>query len=63
MELAILILVLIALNGVVSFLISVFVRSMMLAVIASTVVTEMLMAIYFLNQAKHSSDAAMAFLP
>jgi hypothetical protein len=62
MELVILILVLVALNGVVSFAISAFVRSMIFAVIASTVITEMLVAIYFLNQAKHSSDAADVIL-
>ena len=57
-----LILIVVALNGVVSFGIASFVRSNVLAVIASTAITEMLVAIYFLTQAQHSADATDCIL-
>ena len=56
------ILLVVALNGVVSFGIASFVRSTVLAVIASTAITEMLVAIYILTQAQHSPDAADCIL-
>jgi hypothetical protein len=62
MALIALMMILVALNGVVSFGITSFISSTILAVIASAVITEMLVAIYFLNQARHSPDAADVIL-
>jgi len=52
------IMLVVALNAIVTLAIASFVRSTVLAVIASTAITEMLVAIYILTQAKHSPDAA-----
>ena len=51
------IMIVVVLNGVVSFGIVSFVRSAVLAVIGSTIITEMLLAIYVLTLAKDSPDA------
>jgi hypothetical protein len=56
------IMIVVVLNGVVSFGIVSFVRSAVLAVIGSTIITEMLLAIYVLTLAKDSPDAADGIL-
>ncbi|HEY4415375.1 MAG TPA: hypothetical protein VGO57_06755 [Verrucomicrobiae bacterium] len=52
------ILLLAVLNGVLAIAILAWTRSAILAVIASTLITELLSALYFLVQARDSSDAS-----
>ena len=56
------ILLLLALNGVVSLIATAFMRSVAIAVVASTIVTELVVAIYGLVQASSSPDAADVIL-